>query len=116
MEKQAKPKKHNKPKPAPVEEEDIMEELPTGTVAVTVPITVAGFCEQVGVSNSQVIMALMKLGIMANINQNIDEDTVMVLADELGISVVVAKVEEEEVEEGLETFEDKEEDLTGFLG
>ena len=111
MEKQAKPKKHNKPKPAPVEEEDIMEELPTGTVAVTVPITVAGFCEQVGVSNSQVIMALMKLGIMANINQNIDEDTVMVLADELGISVVVAKVEEEEVEEGLETFEDKEEDL-----
>jgi len=111
LEKQAKPKKHNKPKPAPVEEEDIMEELPTGTVAVTVPITVAGFCEQVGVSNSQVIMALMKLGIMANINQNIDEDTVMVLADELGISVVVAKVEEEEVEEGLETFEDKEEDL-----
>lgn len=111
LEKQAKPKKHNKPKPAAVEEEDIMEELPTGTVAVTVPITVAGFCEQTGVSTSQVIMALMKLGIMANINQNIDEDTVMILADELGMSVVVAKVEEEEVEEGLETFEDREEDL-----
>ena len=43
-------------------------------------------------------MALMKLGIMANINQNIDEDTVMILADELGINVVVAKVEEEEIE------------------
>ena len=27
----------------------------------------------------------MKLGIMANINQNVDEDTVLVLADELGI-------------------------------
>ena len=111
LEKQAKPKKHNKPKPVVEEEEDIMEDLPTGTVAVTVPITVAGFCEQVGVSTSQVIMALMKLGIMANINQNIDEDTVMILADELGINVVVAKVEEEEIEEGLETFEDKEEDL-----
>ena len=56
-------------------------------------------------------MALMKMGIMANINQSIDEDTIMILADDLGISVVVAKVEEEEEEEGLELFEDKEEDL-----
>ncbi|MDD5927636.1 MAG: translation initiation factor IF-2 [Firmicutes bacterium] len=110
LEKAAKPKKHNKPKPVIVEE-DIMEELPTGTIAVTVPITVAGFCEQAGISTSQVIMALMKMGIMANINQNIDEDTVLILADELGISVVVAKVEEEVEEEGLELFEDREEDL-----
>lgn len=111
LEKAAKPKKHNKPKPVVVEEEDIMEELPTGTIAVTVPITVAGFCEQAGISTSQVIMALMKMGIMANINQNIDEDTVLILADELRISVVVAKVEEEVEEEGLELFEDSEEDL-----
>ena len=111
LEKQAKPKKHSKPKPAPVVEEDIMEELPTGTIAITTPITVAGFCEQAGVSTSQVIMALMKLGIMANINQNVDEDTVLVLADELGISVAVTKVEEEIEEEGIESFEDREEDL-----
>ena len=111
LEKQAKPKKHNKPKPVVEEEEDILEELQAGTVAVTAPITVAGFCEQVGVSTSTVIMALMKMGIMANINQNIDEDTIMILADDLGISVVVSKVEEEEEEEGLELFEDKEEDL-----
>ena len=111
LEKQAKPKKHNRPKPVVEEEADILEDLPTGTVAVTAPITVAGFCEQVGVSTSQVIMALMKMGIMANINQSIDEDTIMILADDLGISVVVARVEEEEEEEGLELFEDKEEDL-----
>ena len=111
LEKQAKPKKHNKPKPVVEEEEDILEDLPTGTVAVTAPITVAGFCEQVGASTSQVIMALMKMGIMANINQSIDEDTIMILADDLGIKVVVAKVEEEVEEEGLELFEDKEEDL-----
>lgn len=85
-----------------------MEELPTGTIAITTPITVAGFCEQAGVSTSQVIMALMKLGIMANINQNVDEDTVLVLADELGISVAVTKVEEEIEEEGIESFEDEE--------
>ncbi len=62
-------------------------------------------------SVNTVIMALMKMGIMANINQNLDEDTVMILADELGISVVVAKVEEENPEEGIEDFEDREEDL-----
>lgn len=56
-------------------------------------------------------MALMKLGIMANINQNIDEDTVVILGDELGVNIVVGKVAEEVVEEGLELFEDKEEDL-----
>lgn len=56
LEKQSKPKKHNKPKPAAAPEEDIMEDLPTGTIAITVPITVAGFCEQTGVSTSQVIM------------------------------------------------------------
>ena len=110
LEKQAKPKKHNKPKPA-VEEVEEMEPLPEGTTVVTVPITVAGFCEQVGISTTQVIMALMKMGIMANINQNIDEDTVMILADELKISVAVGRVEEEEEEEGLEVYEDKEEDL-----
>jgi len=111
LEKAPKPKKHVK-KEKQVEEPEIkMEELPAGTVVVTVPITVAGFCEQLQVSPSTVIMKLMKLGIMANINQNLDEDTVLILAEEIGVSVVVGKVEEEVVEEGLEIFEDKEEDL-----
>ncbi|MCR5181810.1 MAG: translation initiation factor IF-2 [Clostridia bacterium] len=112
LEKAEKPKKHSQYRQQVQEEEpDIMEDLPTGTIAVTVPITVGGFCEQADISLNTVIMALMKMGIMANINQNLDEDTVMILADELGISVVVAKVEEENPEEGIEDFEDKEEDL-----
>ena len=110
LEKQTR-KKYNKAKPQ-VQEEAIEEEvLPEGTVVLNVPITVAGFCEQTEVSTSKVIMTLMKLGIMANINQNIDEDTVEILASELGISVAVGKVEEEVVEEGLELFEDDEKDL-----
>ncbi|MBR4020288.1 MAG: translation initiation factor IF-2, partial [Firmicutes bacterium] len=101
---------HNKAKPVVVEE--VMEELlPEGTIVLNTPITVAGFCEQTEVSTSKVIMTLMKLGIMANINQNIDEDTVMILAEDLGISVAIGKSEEDTVEEGLELFEDKEEDL-----
>ena len=75
------------------------------------PITVAGFCEQLGISTSTVIIKLMKLGIMANINQTLDEASVLVLADELGVEVVIGKVKEELVEEGIENFEDREEDL-----
>ena len=109
LEKQTR-KKHSKPKTAvePVVEE---EALPEGTIVINVPITVAGFCEQTEVSTSKVIMTLMRLGIMANINQNIDEDTVMILAEELGIQVAIGNVEEEAPEEGLELFEDEEKDL-----
>jgi translation initiation factor IF-2 len=112
LEKAAKPKKHQS-KPKQIEEETTinMEELPVGTKVINVPITVAGFCEQAEISTSSVIMKLMKLGIMANINQTIDEDTVMILAEELGIDVVVGRVFECEVEEGIECFEDKPEDL-----
>ncbi|MEF9921637.1 MAG: translation initiation factor IF-2, partial [Anaerovoracaceae bacterium] len=111
LEKKAKPKKHIKPKPMVIEPEVVVEELPIGTVILDVPITVAGFCEQTEVTTSRVIMALMKLGIMANINQSIDEDTVMILAEMLGINVIVGNVEEEIEEEGIELFEDNDDDL-----
>lgn len=109
------PKKHKKYKEKAaeqVEESNIeLEALPSGTKIVNVPITVKGLAEQIEKTTSQIIMALMKLGVMANINQNLDEDTVVLLGDELGVNIVVDKVAEEIVEEGLELFEDKESDL-----
>lgn len=112
LEKQTRRKKHqNKPK---VEEPAPEELLPTGTVLINVPITVAGFAEQTKTTLSQIIMTLMKMGVIANQNQNLDEDTVQLLADEMGIQVAIGAVDEEETyqeEEGIETFEDKEEDL-----
>ena len=109
LEKKAK-KKHVKqrPDPEPVVEEEI---LPVGTKVVNVPITIAGFCEQVGVTVASVIMTLLKMGMVANQNQNIDEVTVSALADEMGLDIVIGKVEEEEEEEGLENFKDAEKDL-----
>ena len=83
LEKQTKAKKQHKPKSVEKEPEINMEELPPGTKIVNVPITVAGLCEQLDLTHSSVIMTLMKMGIMANINQNIDEDTLLILADEL---------------------------------
>lgn len=103
-------KKYQKPKVEP--EPEVEEEpLPVGTRVVNVPITIAGFCDQVGVSVPKVILTLLKLGVVANQNQNIDEDTVVILAKELGINVVIGNIAEEEVEEGIETFEDREKDL-----
>jgi translation initiation factor IF-2 len=106
----------SKSRPKPVPKQDSAEkaavvELAPGTLVINVPITVAGFAEQVERTTSDVIMRLMRLGVMANINQNIDEDTVLVLAEELGLTVVIGNVENDILEEGLELFEDKEEDL-----
>ena len=111
LEKQASKKRHaNRPK---VDKEPEIEEtvLPSGTVLINVPITVAGFSEQTKTTVSQIIMTLMKMGVMANVNQNLDEETVVLLAEEMGIQVAIGKVEEEVSEEGIETFDDKEEDL-----
>ena len=108
------PKKHRKYKDKNdiVEENSIEEELlPEGSVVISVPISVAGFCEQIDCSSADAIMALMKMGIMANINQNLDEETAILLGVELGINVVVSSVEEDVVEEGIELFEDKAADL-----
>ena len=104
-------KKHKKQKPAEPEVEEVI--LPVGTVIINVPITVAGFAEQTKTTISQVIMTLMKMGVMANQNQNLDEDTVVLLAEEMGIQVVIGKTKEEDYqeEEGIDTTEDKEEDL-----
>ncbi len=85
--------------------------VPAGSVIIQVPITVAGFCEQVEKTTSEAIMALMKMGIMANINQNLDEETAVLLGMELGINVAVAKVNEVEDEEGLDLAEDRESEL-----
>jgi len=94
---------------AAVPEEPIS--YPEGTIVVNVPISVAGFAEQIERTTSEIILALMKLGIIANINQNLDEETVQILAIELGANVVVGKDEGEIIEVGIEDFEDDESDL-----
>ena len=106
-----KPRKQKQAQPVEEENRINLEELAPGTKIVNVPITVKGFSEQIEKTTSEIIMALMKLGIMANVNQNLDEDTVVLLGEELGIVVAVDKVEEQAVEEGLELHEDEEEDL-----
>lgn len=85
--------------------------IPADAVVVTVPITVKGLAEQIELPETKIIMTLMKNGIMANVNQNLDGDIVQILGDELGKKIIIGEVEEEEEEEGIENFADREEDL-----
>ena len=82
-------------------------------ITVIAPITVKDFADQLGVSVSTVITKLIGLGVMANQNQSIDEDTCILLADELGIEI---DLEEPKLDESVEEEygllrKDKERDL-----
>ncbi len=65
-------------------------------------ITVKEFAEGIGKKGSDIIMALMKLGVMATINQELDFDTACLVADSFGIN---AELLEEKTEEDI-LFED----------
>lgn len=58
-----------------------------GKVALELPCTVRSFSEAAGVSASQVQKALMALGVMATINARIDDESVSLLASELGVEL-----------------------------
>ncbi len=71
------------------------------TVHIPDVISVRDFAGRLNLPVTMVIMELMKNGILANLNQNIDRDTATVLAEDMGFvveqeaSVAVATTEEE---------------------
>ena len=82
-------------------------EMPTAKkvydVEIADMITVAGLAQQMSVKSGEVIKELMKLGVMANINQMIDRDTATLVVEELGHSVthVSADALEDDLTEAL---------------
>ena len=104
LEKQERHKRKYKTKV--VEEPTAEELLPEGTIAVTVPITVAGLSEQAEISVSKIIMAMMQMGVMATINQTLDKDAVEMLAEDLGLQIAVTEEEPEIEEPGIDLHED----------
>ncbi|WP_225782889.1 translation initiation factor IF-2 [Xenophilus sp. Marseille-Q4582] len=67
-------------------------------IEVHVPetITVAELAHKMSVKASEVIKQLMKLGQMATINQPLDQDTAMILVEEMGHTAVVAALDDPE--------------------
>ncbi len=71
-------------------------------------ITVAELAKRMGVKSTEVIKALMALGILATINQLLDADTASLVADEFSYEVENVAMNEEEI---LNREEDKLEDM-----
>ena len=70
----------------------------TKVIEVHVPetITVAELAHKMSLKSSEVIKQLMKLGQMATINQPLDQDTAMIVVEELGHKAVVAALDDPE--------------------
>ncbi len=65
-------------------------------VHVPETITVAELAHKMAVKASEVIKHLMKLGQMVTINQPLDQDTAMILVEEMGHTAVVAALDDPE--------------------
>ncbi|OPF64581.1 MULTISPECIES: translation initiation factor IF-2 [Hydrogenophaga] len=67
-------------------------------IEVHVPetITVAELAHKMSLKSSEVIKQLMKLGQMVTINQPLDQDTAMIVVEELGHTAVVAALDDPE--------------------
>jgi len=67
-------------------------------IEVHVPetITVAELAHKMSIKASEVIKALMKMGQMVTINQPLDQDTAMIVVEELGHTAVVAALDDPE--------------------
>ncbi|MGO3751322.1 MAG: translation initiation factor IF-2 [Peptoniphilaceae bacterium] len=105
------PKKKNKSqKKSEKSESDLGND---NIITISVPITVKEFSEKLNVSTSQVITKLIGLGIMASQNEEIDEDTCILVGDEFGKEIVISENEEEiSIEDQFNLdFEDKENQL-----
>ena len=80
--------------------EEMIEAAPAEVrvLEVHVPetITVAELAHKMAVKASEVIKLLMKLGQMVTINQALDQDTAMILVEELGHKAVVAALDDVE--------------------
>jgi translation initiation factor IF-2 len=70
-------------------------------------ISVAGLAQQMSVKTGEVIKQLMKMGVMATINQMIDQDTAILLVEEMGhnVKLVSADALEDSLEETLSLHE-----------
>ncbi len=80
-------------------------------VALADTVSVADLAQQMSVKAGEVIKELMKLGVMANINQMIDQDTAVLVVEELGhkARLVSADALEEKLEETLSLQEGEQE-------
>ncbi|MFA7315070.1 MAG: translation initiation factor IF-2 N-terminal domain-containing protein, partial [Candidatus Magasanikbacteria bacterium] len=81
---------------------------------VTLPekLVVREFAEKLNMTTTQIITELMKNGILANQNQNLDFDTMSIMAEDLGFTVYREDSNQEEVKKEEERVQNLEEALS----
>ena len=90
-------------------EEYEREEMERSTLKVTEFVTVSELATMMNVAPTEVIMACMNLGLMVSINQRLDAEALVVVAEEFGYKTEFVSVE---IQEAIaDESEDKEEDL-----
>jgi translation initiation factor IF-2 len=82
-------RQHDEAQAAPAPQEQIVRE-----VHVPETISVADLAHRMSVKAAEVIKALMKMGSMVTINQQLDQETAMILVEELGHKAVAAKLDD----------------------
>tara|TARA_Y100000389_G_scaffold191369_1_gene217454 strand:+ start:32919 stop:35126 length:2208 start_codon:yes stop_codon:yes gene_type:complete len=115
--KEPKPKK-NHSKQEKSSESEILQthqfEKPTEPIKkeIEIPdaITVSELAQKISVKSSELIKVMMNMGVMATINQSLDQDTAILIIEELGHTAITSSESEEE-EMSLDIEEHKDEDL-----
>ena len=77
---------------APVQEK---KEIKPRSAKMEAGFTVGTFAETLGIKASEVIKKLMEYGVMATINQNMPEDSAIIIAEEFGIKLEVTEKKDE---------------------
>ena len=93
---------------ARLSEEMERQEQEKNVLKVTEFVTVSELATMMDVSVTDVITACMNLGLMVSINQRLDAEALLVVAEEFGFKVEFVAVE---IQEAIDTEEDSEEDL-----
>ncbi|MCD6109373.1 translation initiation factor IF-2 [bacterium] len=69
------------------QQEEEKPQSPNKSILIPTVISVKEFAEKTGINPAKIIGELMKNGILANINQQIDYDTAAIIAGDLGIKI-----------------------------
>ena len=73
---------------------DAAAEPTTREIAVPETITVAELAHKMSVKAAEIIKAMMKLGTMVTINQMLDQETAMIVVEEMGHKAIAAKLDD----------------------
>src|SRR5690606_18467531 len=87
------------------QQQPVQTEFVVREVHVPETITVAELAHKAAVKAAEVIKVLMKLGQMVTINQVLDQETAMIVVEELGHKAIAAKLDDPEaflIDEGVE--------------